>query len=209
MFMVGLTGGFGSGKSTVAQTLQDLGATVIGADTLAREVCAPGTDGLAEIISTFGRDVLFDDGSLDRKRLGDVVFSDPASLSKLNSIVHPRIIAREGELIQEMERAQKDTLVVLDVPLLIEVERHHQVDYLVVVDAPMMQRFERLKAKFGDLDRVALEARMKNQLPLEEKVKLADFVVDNSGSLEDTRLQVERLFEQLKQMAADHMPSDS
>jgi len=194
MFLVGLTGGFGSGKSTVARILSELGLDVISADDLAREVCEPGTPGYNEIVEMFGKEVVAEDGSLNRKRLGDTVFAEPALLGQLNSIVHPRVIAREGELLKQIEDSDSDAIVVLDVPLLIEVERHHLVDFLVVVNAPTEQRFERLRKEFGDLGRAALEARMKHQMPLEEKVKLADFVVDNSGKPESTREQTEKLF---------------
>ncbi|MBN2208905.1 MAG: dephospho-CoA kinase [Candidatus Coatesbacteria bacterium] len=194
MFLVGLTGGFGSGKSTVAATLAALGLKVISADELARDVCRPGMPAYDEIVEAFGEGVVAEDGSLDRKRLGDIVFADPAFLRRLNGIVHPRVIALEGELLKQIEESAKDAIVVLDVPLLIEVERHRLVDFVVVVNAPTEQRFERLKKKFGGLDRAALEARMGQQMPLEEKVKLADFVVDNSGEPEATREQTEKLF---------------
>jgi len=194
MFLVGLTGGFGSGKSTVADILTALGLKVISADKLARDVCQPGTPAYDEIVEAFGEEVVAEDGGLDRKRLGDIVFADPAFLRRLNSIVHPRVIAREGELLKQIEESAKDAIVVLDVPLLIEVERHRLVDFVVVVNAPTEQRLERLKKKFGGLDRASLEARMRQQMPLEEKVKLADFVVDNSGGPEATREQTEKLF---------------
>ncbi len=194
MFLVGLTGGFGSGKSTVAKTLAQLGLEVISADKLAREICEPGMPAYDEIVETFGKELVTENGSLNRKQLGDIAFADPAYLSQLNGIVHPRVIAREEELLKQIEESDPDAIVVLDVPLLIEVERHHLVDFLVVVNAPTEQRFERLKKEFGDLDRAAVEARMKRQIPLEEKVKLADFVVDNSGKPESTREQTEKLF---------------
>ncbi len=194
MFLVGLTGGFGSGKSTVAKTLAQLGLEVISADKLATEICEPGMPAYNEIVETFGKEVVAEDGGLNRKLLGDIVFADPAQLGQLNSIVHPRVIAHEEELLKQLEESDPDAIVVLDVPLLIEVERHHLVDFLVVVSASTEQRFERLKKKFGGLDRAVVEARMKHQMPLEEKVKLADFVVDNSGEPESTREQTERLF---------------
>nr|HDM59406.1 dephospho-CoA kinase [Bacillota bacterium] len=140
MLLVGLTGGFGSGKSTVAEILADLGLHVISADKLAREVCEPGKAAFREIVETFGNEVVAEDGTLNRKRLGDIVFADSALLQKLNSIVHPRVIAREQELLKEIEESDPDAIVVLDVPLLIEAERHHLVDFLVVVDAKTEQR---------------------------------------------------------------------
>jgi len=194
MFLVGLTGGFGSGKSTVARILSELGLKVVSADNLAREVCQPGMPAYNEIVEAFGKEVIAEDGSLNRKRLGDKVFAEPALLGQLNNIVHPRVIAREEEVLKQAEESDPDAVVVLDVPLLIEVERHHLVDFIVVVSALTEQRFERLEKKFGGLDRAALEARMKHQIPLEEKVKLADFVVDNSGEPESTREQTEKLF---------------
>ncbi len=194
MLLVGLTGGFGSGKSTVAKILADIGLRVVSADGLAREVCEPGKPAFREIVEAFGNEVVAENGSLDRRRLGDIVFADSALLNELNSIVHPRVIAREQELLKQIEESDPEAIVVLDVPLLIEVERHHLVDFLVVVDAQTEQRFERLKKKFGGLDRAAVEARMNHQIPLEEKVKMADFVVDNSGTPELTRRETEKLF---------------
>lgn len=194
MLLVGLTGGFGSGKSTVAAILADLGLRVISADDLAREVCEPGKPAFREIVETFGDEVVAEDGSLDRRRLGDIVFADSVLLNGLDSIIHPRVIAREQEILKQIEASDPDAIVVLDVPLLIEAERHHLVDFLVVVDAQTEQRFERLEKKYGDLTRAAVQSRMKHQTPLEEKVKIADFVVDNSGTPELTRRQTEKLF---------------
>lgn len=203
MLLVGLTGGFGSGKSTVASMLEQNGLRIISADKLAREVCEPGTEAFNEIVETFGPEVVAEDGALDRKRLGDVVFANSVLLLQLNHIVHPRVIAREGELVEEYEKSDPDGILVLDVPLLIEAERHRLVDFIVVVNSPADLRFERLKRRFGNLDRAAVEARMKHQLPLEAKVKLADFVVDNGGDLESTRRQVEELVARLRKLSAD------
>ncbi|MBN1593353.1 MAG: dephospho-CoA kinase, partial [Candidatus Coatesbacteria bacterium] len=186
MFLVGLTGGFGSGKSTVASYLGELGLAVVSADDLAREVCEKGEPAYLDILTTFGDSVVADDGNIDRRRLGDIVFSDPASLARLNRIVHPRIIEREQSILAELEAGNPDAIVILDVPLLIEAERHHFVDFVVVVNAPTEQRLERLKKRFGDLDRAALEARMNQQIPLEEKIKLADYVIENGGTFEGT-----------------------
>jgi len=194
MLLVGLTGGFGSGKSTVAKILADLGLRVVSADSLAREVCEPGKPAFDDTVEAFGRQVVSEDGTLNRRRLGDIVFADSALLNELNSIVHPRVIAREQELLKQIEESDPDAIVVLDVPLLIEAERHHLVDFLVVVDAQTEQRFERLEKQYGDLDHAAVQSRMKHQTPLEEKVKIADFVVDNSGTPELTRMQTEKLF---------------
>lgn len=203
MLLVGLTGGFGSGKSTVASMLEQDGLTVISADSLAREVCEPGTEAFKEIVQTFGQELVAEDGSLDRKRLGEVVFASSVLLLQLNHIVHPRVIARESELVEEFEKSNPHGILVLDVPLLIEAERHHLVDFVVVVNAPAELRFERLKRRFGNLDRAAVEARMKHQLPLEEKVKLADFVIDNGGDLASTREQVTELVGQLKRLSSE------
>jgi len=201
MLLVGLTGGFGSGKSTVASILGELGAEVVDADVLAREVCSPGSDAMRQIADAFGEEVIDAQGHLDRRRLGEIVFANGSKVKQLNSIVHPHVIAREEQMVAQIADSTPDAIVVLDVPLLIEAERHHCVDFLVVVDARLEQRFARLKKKFGDLDRVAMDARIKHQLPLEEKVKLADWIVDNSGTLEETRLQTEDLYARLLQLA--------
>jgi len=207
MLLVGLTGGFGSGKTTVASMMQALGAKVVDADVLAREVLSPGSEAFNQVVEAFGTQVVSPSGRLDRNKLAKIVFADPAAISKLNSIVHPRVIEREEEIIDQIATSEPDAIIVLDVPLLIEAERHHRVDVLVVVDAPMQVRLTRLAERYKGLDKAALQARMQHQMPLEHKVKLADFVIDNSKSLKSTREQTERLFAKLVQLAAERKRS--
>lgn len=188
---VGLTGGIGSGKSEVTKRLADRGAFVVDADQLARDVVAPGTDGLAEVVRAFGDDVLASDGSLDRERLGQIVFHDPDKRARLNAIVHPRVAEQAAEL---QESAPPDAIVVYDVPLLVENDLAAGFDVVVVVDAPervQVTRLVELRGMSGDQAR----ARIAAQATREQRLAAAGFVIDNSGSLADLDKQVDRLWD--------------
>ncbi len=185
MRRIGLTGGIGSGKSTVAGMLADLGAHVIDADALAREVVAPGTDGLAELVAQFGTGILAADGSLDRAALGAVVFADPAARERLNAITHPRIAARTAELVAALP---DDAVLVHDVPLLAELGMQDAYDLVVVVDAPDDIRVARLMQR--GLDERDARARIAAQASRDQRLAIADVVLDNSGSLADLKAQV-------------------
>ncbi|MGH3322191.1 MAG: dephospho-CoA kinase [Streptosporangiaceae bacterium] len=190
---VGLTGGIGSGKSEVARRLESYGARVIDADRLAREVVAPGTDGLAEIVKEFGSGVLGDDGSLDRERLGAIVFADDAARQRLNAIIHPRVAARAADL---QDAAPYDAVVVYDVPLLVENDLAGDYDIVVVVDAPVERQLDRLTRLRGMSENDA-QARVCAQADRGRRRAAADVVIDNTTSLEDLDDRVRRLWEQL------------
>lgn len=190
MLMVGLTGGIGAGKSAVARRLAELGAVVIDADRLAREVVEPGTDGLAEVRKAFGRDVLASDGSLDRPALAAKVFGNEAARRRLEEIVHPRVRARTAELVAT---APPDAVVVNDVPLLVETGLADSFDVVVVVEAPEQVRVERLVRERGMTRQQAAE-RIATQAPETRRRVVADVVLDNSGDLETLHRQVDELW---------------
>ncbi len=197
MLRVGLTGGIGSGKSEVSRRLAAQGAVVIDADLIAREVVAPGTDGLAEVERAFGPDILGPDGALDRARLGDIVFADPQQLTTLNSIVHPRVDARMREL---EAAAGSDAVVVHDVPLITENDLAGGYDLVVVVDVPPRVQLDRLVRLRGMTPEQAA-ARMAAQSSREERLAIAGMVVDNSGSLAELDRQVGDLWAELRRRA--------
>lgn len=192
---VGLTGGIGSGKSTVARMFQELGVAVLDADAIAREVVAPGTHGLAEIVEVFGPEVLSADGSLDRKKLGAIVFADAAARSKLNAITHPRIGLRSAERMTELA-AGATPYVMYEAALLVENGIHRGFAALVVVSVPRAVQKARLMAREG-IGEVEADARIDAQLPLDEKTKVADFVIDNAGTEAETQAAVARVHEEL------------
>ena len=191
---IGLTGGIASGKSTVSGILRALGADVIDADSLARDVVEPGTPGLAEVTRRFPG-VLGADGRLDRAKLAARIFFDPAERAALNAILHPLIQAEFLRRTGELE-AQGRPLVIYDAALLIENGLHRKMDAVVVVDAPEEVQRRRLMERNG-LTREEADARLASQMPLREKVPLATWVVDNGGPPEATRAQVERIYREL------------
>jgi dephospho-CoA kinase len=200
--ILGLSGGIGSGKSTVSRMLERLGAVVIDADRIVRELQAPGSPVLDEIVRAFGPGVLDADGALDRDALGAVVFRDPEARSRLNGIVHPRV----GIEMVQRAAAARDAgarLVVLDIPLLFEVKRSgtgnaglYQFDATVVVWAPREVQIRRQMERDG-CDREQAERRVSAQMPLDEKKSMADHVIDNSGTLAETERQVRALWREL------------
>jgi dephospho-CoA kinase len=199
---VGLTGGIGSGKSEVSALLGERGAVVIDADEIAREVVEPGTPGHAAVVAEFGADVLLPSGALDREKLGRIVFADPDRLAALNAIVHPLV----GERMQElMDAAPSGAVVVYDVPLLAENGLAPMYDEVVVVDAPEETQLERLTSRRGMSEEDA-RARMANQASREERLAVATHVIDNSGTLDDLKAQVDDLWEALTRRAASQDP---
>lgn len=193
--VIGLTGGIASGKSTVAAMLRDEGAHIVDADVLARDVVAPGTPALAEIAERFGPGVLHGDGSLDRKQLGAMVFADPEARRALERITHPRIAAAGQEAIAHLAARGVDP-VIYEAALIVEKQLHAWMNGLIVVAVPPAVQLERLTARDG-LDQDAARARLAAQLPLADKVAVADHVIDNSGTLEATRAQVQALWQRL------------
>jgi dephospho-CoA kinase len=188
---VGLTGGIGSGKSTVAALLVERGAVVIDADQLAREVVEPGTDGLAHVVERFGPDVLLDSGRLDRAKLAAIVFADEGALHDLNAIIHPAV----GELMAERLTPLQgtDEIVVLDIPLLAEggARQRYPVAGVLVIDAPVELAVERLVSGRG-MGRADAEGRVAAQASRAERLALADYVIVNIGTLEELALMVDR-----------------
>lgn len=187
MGVIALTGGIATGKSTVAAMLAQRGARVVDADLLAREVVAPGTEGLAEVVARFGREVLGGDGGLDRDRLGAIVFADPEQRRALEAITHPRIRVLTAERIAQA-LADDVPLVVVDIPLYFETARDGMMPVLLVyADEPTQLR--RLMERSG-LDEVAARRRIEAQLPIDEKRSRATWVIDNSGDIAATERAV-------------------
>lgn len=197
MKVIALTGGVASGKSTVARMLRELGAEVLDADEIAREVVEPGQPALDEIVAAFGSDMIGPDGRLDRRKLASVVFRDPQARARLNAIVHPRVRALLGERLARIARSRPDTVVVLDIPLLFDVPvpEYEHLDAIVVYASPETQ-LRRLMVR-NHLDREEAQARLGAQVPLQDKLGRARWVVDNDGSLVHTRAQVARIWEEI------------
>jgi dephospho-CoA kinase len=197
MLRVGLTGGIGAGKSEVSRRLEAQGAILIDADAIAREVVAPGTTGLAAVTEAFGAGVLRPDGSLDREGLGEIVFADPARLATLNGIVHPLV----GQRMAELERGTgPEAIVVHDVPLLAENNLAAGYDLVVVVDVPEHVQLDRLTRHRG-MSAEQAQARMSAQASRDNRLAIADLVVDNSGSLAELDRQVGDLWAELRRRA--------
>lgn len=193
MLKVGLTGGIGAGKSEVSRLLVRRGAVLIDADRIAREVVEPGTAGLASVVEAFGQDVLAADGSLDRPRLGSVVFADPDRLAELNAIVHPLVGARSREL---EEAAAADAVVVHDVPLLAENGLAPLYDLVIVVDVAPATQLDRLTRLRGMSEEDA-RARMAAQATREKRLEIAGIVIDNDVPLEELRRRVAEVWDEL------------
>ncbi|WP_432054017.1 dephospho-CoA kinase [Streptomyces sp. bgisy022] len=202
MLSVGLTGGIGAGKSEVSRLLAERGAVVIDADRIAREVVEPGTPGLAAVVEAFGEDVLAADGSLDRPRLGSIVFSDPEKLATLNSIVHPLVGARSEEL---SEAAPEDAVVVHDVPLLTENGLAPLYDLVIVVEASPRTQLDRLVRLRGMTEEDA-RARMAAQASREQRRAVADVVIDNNVPLDELKQQVDAVWADLARRAKESSP---
>ena len=191
---VGLTGGVASGKSTVSAVLAELGAVVVDADRLAREVVASGSEGLAEVVAAFGDGVLTPEGELDRPAMGAIVFADPEKRRVLESIIHPRVRARSAEM---EAAAPPGAVVVHDIPLLAETGQGDAFDAVVVVDVPAEVQVERMTTLRG-MSREDAEARIAAQADREQRRAIATYVIENTGSLADLRSEVERVFELLR-----------
>jgi len=194
--IIGLTGGIASGKSAVAAILRELGGPVVDADQVAREVVEPGTPALAEIVERWGQDVLDADGRLDRKKLGALVFGDDEARRALNAITHPRIAAASQHKIAELAAAGANTII-YEAALIVENKLHAGMSALIVVSVPPELQLQRLMERDG-IGATEAQARVDAQLPLADKVAVADHVIDNSGSPKDTRRLVEALWTEIK-----------
>ncbi|MBP1930313.1 dephospho-CoA kinase [Ammoniphilus resinae] len=193
--IIGLTGGIACGKSTVAKMLSDLGSIIVDADKIAREVVEPGQAGLLQIVERFGEGVLFADGTLNRKALGAIVFSDLSARQDLNQILHP-LIRQVMKERKEQALALNPPLVVLDIPLLFESKLQQMVEKVVVVYIPRKLQLQRLMER-DQISMQEAEQRIASQMDIEKKKELADFVIDNSGSIEETKRLVEDIFTKL------------
>ena len=195
MKVIGLTGGIGSGKSTVSQVLAELGAVILDADKVGHEVFKPNTEAWHEVVAAFGKQILTPSGEIDRKKLGEIVFSKPESLSRLNQIMHPRMYGMVKAQIEEYRR-QGVAVVVLEAVVLIEANWTSLVDEVWVTVAPQAMVLKRLKEQRG-LEEEQTLARIRSQLSSEERIKHADVVINNDCSLDELRAKVRELWERL------------
>lgn len=202
MLRVGLTGGIGTGKTTVAGMLRELGCHVYEADKIAHRFIEPGGAAFDDVVREFGRGVLAPNGCVDRANLAAIVFADPARLARLNAIVHPHVLAAHDQDLAALERAEPHAIAVIEAALLIEAGYHRKLDCLVVTWCTPEQQIGRLTQKSWGRGLTLEQARQRiaAQMPLEEKRRMADEQIDCSGSLEFTRQQVEALVAKLKRM---------
>jgi dephospho-CoA kinase len=196
MIIVGLTGSVGTGKSTVTNFFRELGAYIIDWDELARKVTRPHLKAWKEIIEYFGKGILNDDLTINRQKLAEIVFSDKEKLAKLNQIVHPEVFKEDERITNKIKSLDPDALIIKDVPLLLELTRPISVDKVVVVSASEQTQLRRLEEK--GMSRDDAQRRIKSQLPLEEKIKSADFVINNDGPPQETNRQVEKIYSLLR-----------
>ena len=194
MYLIGLTGGIASGKSTIARRLAERGAVHIDADVLAREAVEPGSPALAAVVERFGPGVLNDDGSLNRAELGGIVFSDPEALQALNAIVHPAVRELTARRIASAEEADPDAVVVYDVPLLVEAQVPHAFDLVVVASAAPDTRISRLVGMRGMSPEEA-RRRIASQASDDERLAVADRVIDTDGTIDATVEQADALWD--------------
>lgn len=190
---LGLTGGIASGKSTVSRIFAELGAIIIDSDLLAREVVAPGTDGLAEVVAAFGEEVLTADGEMDRAKVGAIVFADPGKRKVLEQVIHPRVFQRALEIDQA---AGEHDVVINDIPLLVETGQADRFDAVVVVDVPTELQVERMVRDRGMTVEEA-EGRIAAQATREQRLAVATYVIENTGTLEELHEQVRQVWEKL------------
>ncbi len=194
--LVGLTGGIATGKSTVTGMLARPSVRVVDADALAREVVEPGTPAHARIVAEFGKGMLQPDGRLDRARLGEIVFPDPDRRKRLEAITHPAIRARFEQIMADLERQGFDGILIWDAALLVESGGHNKMDKVVVVTTDPATQLARLMARDGSTEEAA-RARTASQMPLAVKARVADYVIDNSGSREETEARVREVYRAL------------
>ncbi len=199
MLIVALTGGIATGKSVVARMFMELGANVIDYDKLSRDVVRPHEPAWEDIVQWFGTDITLPDGSLDRVKLGSIVFADAARRKKLESFIHPRILQRQQEILRDIERRDPSAIVIVDVPLLFEVKLDTNFNHIILVYAPADVQLERMKLRDGFTTEEA-QSRIAAQYPIDEKLGRSDFVVHNEGDLENARKQVAEIFQKLRDL---------
>jgi dephospho-CoA kinase len=201
MLRVGLTGSIGVGKSFVTSVFAELGCRVLDADRTAREVVAAGSPGLRAVVEAFGTEILQADGTLDRARLGAIVFADEAKRLLLNSILHPFIIAAQDEQLQKWEAEDASGIAVVDAALMIESGGYKRFDKLIVVHCRPEIQLERLMAR-NAISREEAARRIRAQMPQEEKMRYADFLIDSSDGFDDARRRTREVYEELRKLAA-------
>jgi dephospho-CoA kinase len=200
MLIVGLTGGVASGKSVVSRILKEEGAYLIDADQIARELVQPRTSAWEELVKVFGKEILQKDGSIHRKQLATKVFSDPTQRDLLNRTLHPRIKEEMGRRLKAIGQKDPEAIVVIDAPLLVETGDHREMDKVIVVISTEAQQIARLREREG-MDQEEARRIMASQMATKEKVKVADFVIRNEGSLEETERRAREVFQELKRIA--------
>ncbi len=206
MLKVGLTGGIASGKSTVSEAFARLGAKVLDADEVAREVVLPGKPAWTKLRHTFGSEFFHPDGRLNRSKLRRLVFADPEQRSRLNAIVHPEVMREIDFRFEQLTSSAEHAVVLVDIPLLIEVGVAHRFDKVVVVYATENVQIKRLMQRDG-LSREEARQALSVQIDLREKAKKADFVIDNSGTPGETQVQVEKVWQELLELARPRKPA--
>jgi len=199
MLHVGLTGGLASGKSFVGRALEDLGCYLIQADELGRQVIEQGGETYEAVVATFGKEILDPNGAINRKRLAAIVFPDPQQLAKLNALVHPHVKIREQALAAEFGRRHPDGIAVTEAAILVETGSYKDYDRLIVAVCRPEQQIERAMERNG-ASREEVLNRLRRQMPLDDKVKYADFVIDTSGSKENTLAQTRAVHEALRRL---------
>lgn len=199
MLRVGLTGGLASGKTFVGHVLSELGCFLIRADELGHEVLEPSGAAYDAVVNEFGKEIVGADGRIDRKKLAGLVFNNPERLAKLNSLVHPPVRAKTTALLEEFETRQPHGIAVVEAAILIETGRNRDFDRLVLAVCSPELQIERAMAR-DHATRAEVQDRMNRQMPLEEKIKYADFVVDTSGTKEETAARVRALYDSLRQI---------
>jgi dephospho-CoA kinase len=199
MLKVGLTGGLASGKSFVGQALGDLGCHLIQADELGHEILLPGGEAYEDVAREFGPGILNEDGTIDRKRLAAEVFGKPERLEKLNQLVHPHVFRRERELFEQFADSQPHGIVVVEAAILIETGNYKAFDRVILVECSEELQIERAM-KRDHLSREEVLARLRRQMPLAEKRKFADYVIDTSGSKEETLFRIREVYEALRRI---------
>jgi len=198
--LAGLTGGMGSGKTTVGKLFQSLGAYVLDADEICRSLVEPGKPAWQETVDLLGNGVLRDDQTLDRRKVADIVFNDPEKKKSLEAILHPRVMEKEQAIYKDIMKDDPGALVIIDAALLIESENYRKVDKVIVIACDKETQLHRIMAK-NTFSREDTQRRLQQQMPLEEKIKFADYVLYNDSGLPELEEKVEALFHQLKQLA--------
>lgn len=204
MLRVGLTGGIATGKSTVGMMFVELGCHLIDADRVTHQLFEPGQPIHTAVVQAFGSEILAADGTIDRSVLGEIVFKDPEARSKLNGLVHPAVIQSQQEWLQEIEKSDPQGIAIVDAALMIEVGTYKSYDRVIVVTCSPEEQRRRLRARTG-LSEEQIDDRIRSQMPMDEKVKYADYVIDTSGRIDATRRQVEEINSKLRELASSSL----